>query len=84
MHWLCAVLIAGTALCGLSALSALTRRIEAVERFLHGTALIQVPMFPTGPESIPLAPEPDAGPSPKLPLGKQLEWYEKHGKLRRA
>jgi len=62
----------------------LTRRIEALERHLQNTAMIIVPMFPRDRESIPLQAEPERGPSPRLSLGEQLEWYLKRGKLRRA
>lgn len=78
------VLIVGTVVLGFSASSALTHRLEALERALRGTAIIQVPMFPQGPESIPLRPPPARGPDPKLPLHEQFEWYQKRGKWKRA
>jgi len=81
---LLAVLVVGVACWVLSALSALPRHIEVLERHLQNTAMIIVPMFPRDRESIPLQAEPDRGPDPKLPLAQQLEWYLKRGKLKRA
>lgn len=81
---LSAALIVVVALSGLSALSVLTRRLEVIERALHNTAIIQVPMFPQDRASIQLRSPPERHPSPSLSPGEQYEWYRQRGKLRRA